>query len=188
MVSDLADREIKPTIVTASAGNHGVGVAFSAQKFDCPCIVYLPESVPESQADRVRAYVTIPNHTITQTHTHTHTQIRCRGKTSRRKLRSSPAEMQRRRGFEFLRNRTRCELGQLQCCAETNLGGICHDRCGDSGRLCGTSDTHFRQRWSGWTCDWTLRISMGPTWFRASSIYNRRTRSSRLYHAECHQG
>ena len=73
VVSDLADREIKPTIVTASAGNHGVGVAFSAQKFDCPCIVYLPESVPESQADRVRAYVTIPNHTITQTHTHTHT-------------------------------------------------------------------------------------------------------------------
>lgn len=46
----------KPTITTASAGNHGVGVAFSANKFQCPCIVYLPNSVPESQANRVRAY------------------------------------------------------------------------------------------------------------------------------------
>lgn len=42
------------TYVTASAGNHGLSLAFGARKFGARAIVYIAETVPESFADRLR--------------------------------------------------------------------------------------------------------------------------------------
>ncbi|MFT4702394.1 MAG: threonine dehydratase [Bradymonadia bacterium] len=41
-------------LVTASGGNHGLGVAFAAQVLDVPATVVLPESAPESKAEKLR--------------------------------------------------------------------------------------------------------------------------------------
>lgn len=44
------------TYVTASAGNHGLSVAAGAQAFGARAVVYLAQTVPESFADRLRAF------------------------------------------------------------------------------------------------------------------------------------
>jgi diaminopropionate ammonia-lyase len=44
------------TYVTASAGNHGLSVAAGAQAFGARAVVYLARTVPESFADRLRAF------------------------------------------------------------------------------------------------------------------------------------
>ena len=41
---------------TASAGNHGIGLAWGCRRLGVPCHVFLSTSVDEMQADRVRAY------------------------------------------------------------------------------------------------------------------------------------
>ncbi len=38
-------------VVTASGGNHGLGVAYAAQALDIPARIYLPESTPQSKVD-----------------------------------------------------------------------------------------------------------------------------------------
>jgi threonine dehydratase len=42
-------------VVTASGGNHGLGVATAAQALGVPAIVYVPESVPEAKAAGIEA-------------------------------------------------------------------------------------------------------------------------------------
>ncbi|MEO0342373.1 MAG: pyridoxal-phosphate dependent enzyme [Pseudomonadota bacterium] len=42
------------TYVTASAGNHGLSVAFGAKTFGAEAVVYIADTVPESFADRLR--------------------------------------------------------------------------------------------------------------------------------------
>lgn len=42
------------TYVTASAGNHGLSVAFGAEKFGAEAVIYIAETVPESFAGRLR--------------------------------------------------------------------------------------------------------------------------------------
>ncbi len=42
-------------VVTASGGNHGLGVATAAQALGIPAVVYVPESVPEAKAAGIEA-------------------------------------------------------------------------------------------------------------------------------------
>ncbi|HVW41624.1 MAG TPA: serine/threonine dehydratase [Amycolatopsis sp.] len=42
-------------VVTASGGNHGIGVATAAAILDLPATVYVPTSVPENKARRIEA-------------------------------------------------------------------------------------------------------------------------------------
>lgn len=42
-------------VVTASGGNHGIGVATAASILDLPATVYAPVSIPESKARRIEA-------------------------------------------------------------------------------------------------------------------------------------
>lgn len=44
------------TYVTASAGNHGMSVAAGAQAFGANAVIYLAQTVPESFANRLRAF------------------------------------------------------------------------------------------------------------------------------------
>lgn len=44
------------TYVTASAGNHGLSLAFGAARFGAQAIVYISQTVPESFADRLRQH------------------------------------------------------------------------------------------------------------------------------------
>jgi len=44
------------TFITASAGNHGLSVAAGSQAFGAQAVIYLSDTVPESFADRLRAF------------------------------------------------------------------------------------------------------------------------------------
>ena len=44
------------TYATASAGNHGLSVAFGAKRFGAEAVVFIAETVPESFAERLRAH------------------------------------------------------------------------------------------------------------------------------------
>ena len=44
-----------PRVVTASGGNHGLGVATAARWLGVPATVYVPETVPDIKADRIAA-------------------------------------------------------------------------------------------------------------------------------------
>jgi threonine dehydratase len=55
-VLQLADRPVRPpALVTASAGNHGRGLAFAAAMARLPLIVYVPEEAPRVKLDAMRA-------------------------------------------------------------------------------------------------------------------------------------
>jgi len=43
-------------LVTASGGNHGLGVAYAAWQAKAPARIYLPTSTPESKAEKLRAW------------------------------------------------------------------------------------------------------------------------------------
>lgn len=43
-----------PTIVTASAGNHGRGLALAAAQLDLRCIVFTPHSAPDAKKNAIR--------------------------------------------------------------------------------------------------------------------------------------
>jgi threonine dehydratase len=57
----LAQREAAPRrkaddrVVTASGGNHGLGVATAARWLGVPATVYVPETVPDIKAARIAA-------------------------------------------------------------------------------------------------------------------------------------
>lgn len=43
-------------LVTASGGNHGLGVAYAASQAKAPARIYLPESTPPAKAEKLRAW------------------------------------------------------------------------------------------------------------------------------------
>jgi len=43
-------------LVTASGGNHGLGVAYAAHCLGLPAVVYLPESAPADKAEKLRSW------------------------------------------------------------------------------------------------------------------------------------
>jgi threonine dehydratase len=47
--------DARPSLVTASAGNHGRALAFAAREAGLPLIVYVPESAPRAKVDAIRA-------------------------------------------------------------------------------------------------------------------------------------
>ena len=42
-------------VITASGGNHGLGVAYAARQAGAPAVIYLPEGTPQSKADGLAA-------------------------------------------------------------------------------------------------------------------------------------
>jgi threonine dehydratase len=45
-----------PTLVTASAGNHGRALALAAEKLGLACVVFTPESAPEAKKNAIRRH------------------------------------------------------------------------------------------------------------------------------------
>jgi threonine dehydratase len=55
-VSRLATAGDKRTLLTVSAGNHGLGMARAAAAFKLPCVVIVPHSAPKAKIEAIRAY------------------------------------------------------------------------------------------------------------------------------------
>jgi len=56
-ITNLLTRTVpKAGVVAASGGNHGVAVAFAAQKFNVPARVYVPTVASRTKVDRIRSY------------------------------------------------------------------------------------------------------------------------------------
>jgi len=53
-VLSLGEEDKKKTLITASGGNHGLGVCYAAQKFRMKAVVYLPASTPELKINKIR--------------------------------------------------------------------------------------------------------------------------------------
>jgi threonine dehydratase len=49
----LTEDQIRRGLITASGGNHGLGVAYAAWLAQVPAIIYLPRSTPQSKADKL---------------------------------------------------------------------------------------------------------------------------------------
>ena len=45
-----------PTLVTASAGNHGRGLALAAERLGLACVVFTPENAPETKQNAIRRH------------------------------------------------------------------------------------------------------------------------------------
>jgi threonine dehydratase len=54
-MAHLTDRERALGIITASAGNHAQGVAYSAQKLKLRAVIVMPQTTPQIKVDAVRA-------------------------------------------------------------------------------------------------------------------------------------
>lgn len=52
----LAEQGDHPTIVTASAGNHGRAVAFAAERLGLPAVVFTPVTAPATKKDAIRRH------------------------------------------------------------------------------------------------------------------------------------
>lgn len=55
MVAGLDPAARARGLVTASGGNHGLGVTYAARSFGCPAAIYLPESTPMAKRDALAA-------------------------------------------------------------------------------------------------------------------------------------
>ena len=55
-IAHLSDAERARGVITASAGNHAQGVAFSAQKLGIRAVIVMPQTTPEIKVEAVRAY------------------------------------------------------------------------------------------------------------------------------------
>ena len=55
-IASLGAREKEKGIVTSSAGNHAQGVAFAATRFDIPCRIYVPETIPRNKLEAIQRY------------------------------------------------------------------------------------------------------------------------------------
>lgn len=53
-VMSLSDEERARGLITASGGNHGLGVAFGARMTGCPAVIYLPSSTPHSKVEKLK--------------------------------------------------------------------------------------------------------------------------------------
>lgn len=52
-VGSLTDAERERGLVTASAGNHGLGVALAAQLHGCPATIFVPAAAPATKRSRI---------------------------------------------------------------------------------------------------------------------------------------
>ncbi|WP_340150711.1 threonine/serine dehydratase [uncultured Sneathiella sp.] len=57
-VLSLSEAELKRGLVTASGGNHGMGVATAGALTRTPTTIYLPENTPQSKIDKLRKVAT----------------------------------------------------------------------------------------------------------------------------------
>jgi threonine dehydratase len=55
-IASLSDKEIKKGIVSASAGNHAQGVAFSAARRKAPATIVMPQITPLLKVEATKAY------------------------------------------------------------------------------------------------------------------------------------
>ncbi|MBR5163358.1 MAG: threonine ammonia-lyase, partial [Schwartzia sp.] len=55
-ISQLSEEECKKGVITASAGNHAQGVAFSAQKLGVKAVICMPATTPILKVEATRAY------------------------------------------------------------------------------------------------------------------------------------
>src|SRR5438093_1464575 len=55
-VLDLAPTDLARGIVTASGGNHGLGVAYAGSIVSAPTRIYLPRNAPAIKADNLRSW------------------------------------------------------------------------------------------------------------------------------------
>ena len=55
-ISTLSDEERGRGLITASAGNHAQGVAFSAKKFGCKAVIVMPTVTPLIKVNRTKSY------------------------------------------------------------------------------------------------------------------------------------
>jgi len=53
--SALAEKGEQPTLVTATDGNHGRAVAWTARQLDCPAVVYMPRGSADARVEAIRA-------------------------------------------------------------------------------------------------------------------------------------
>jgi threonine dehydratase len=52
----LAQQEGQTMMVTASAGNHGAGIAYAAQQMGLSAVVYVPTNAPEAKVQKIREF------------------------------------------------------------------------------------------------------------------------------------
>ena len=52
----LPEADLRRGLITASGGNHGLGVAYAARSAGTSALIYLPESTPTTKADKLRAW------------------------------------------------------------------------------------------------------------------------------------
>ena len=55
-IASLGAREKKIGIVTSSAGNHAQGVGYAVSRFNIPCRIYVPQTVPRIKLDAIQQY------------------------------------------------------------------------------------------------------------------------------------
>ena len=52
----LTDAQKQAGLITASGGNHGLGVAYAAAMAGCPAVIYLPTSTPQAKSEKLRSW------------------------------------------------------------------------------------------------------------------------------------
>jgi threonine dehydratase len=52
----LTDAQKQAGLITASGGNHGLGVAYAAAMAGCPAVIYLPTSTPAEKAEKLKSW------------------------------------------------------------------------------------------------------------------------------------
>jgi threonine dehydratase len=61
VLSRMSAEERARGVVASSAGNHGLGVAFAAQAFGAPAMLYVPSTAPQVKKDGIRALGAVVN-------------------------------------------------------------------------------------------------------------------------------
>ena len=61
VLAAMAPEERARGVVASSAGNHGLGVAYAAQAFGAPAMLYVPTTAPQVKKDGIRALGTLVN-------------------------------------------------------------------------------------------------------------------------------
>ena len=54
--ADLAKADGQTTLVTASAGNHGAGIAYAAQQLGMRAVIYVPINAPQVKIETIRSF------------------------------------------------------------------------------------------------------------------------------------
>ena len=57
LLADSAGRHDNPLVVcAATSGNHGRALAWAAQLFRCPCVIYMPEATSRHREEVIRGF------------------------------------------------------------------------------------------------------------------------------------